>query len=370
MNRTFVAGFAGALVGALLVIAYLHLFARMPGAPAAPSPLPSPSLVTHLESGSSVTAAVDKILPSVVYIDTKAFAEVVSPSNDPLGNLFGFPMNRSQVVPREGRGSGVIVSEEGLILTNEHVVHGATEILVTLSNEQHFPAKVKGADILSDIAMLVVDAKALKAAVLGNSDDLRIGESVVAVGSPYRFQQTVTVGVLSGRGRSISEQSKDFQDLLQTDAAINPGNSGGPLVNTRGEVIGINTAIIPYAQGIGFAIPINTVKNIMEQLIAHGKVSRPYIGIMMQDLNEQIARYYRLPLKEGIIIVGVAPGSPAAASGLQIRDIITEMNGTALKDAEALRKLVKGLKVGDSVSLKVWRMGRSGMVNLKMAETP
>ncbi len=370
MQKQFVSALIGAIIGSCAVLLYVHIFWKAPVATIpTPSVTISPSEPALDRETNSIVNAVEKIQPSVVFIATKAFMKVQRPVGVPFG-LFTMPGYQQQIVPRQGAGSGVVVDQKGLILTNEHVVHGASEIVVTLTNDRHFTGKVKGADPLSDIALVEVDAKELQAAQLGDSDKLRIGESVIAVGNPYQFQHTVTVGVLSGRGRSLSEQSKDFQDLLQTDAAINPGNSGGPLVNTKGEVIGINTAIVPYAQGIGFAIPINTAKNIMDQLLTKGKVQRPYIGIYMQDMNGQLAQALNIPIMEGVIIVDVAPGSPAAQAGLRTKDIIMAIGDKEIKKSDELRKILHDKSPGEEISLKVWRQGRSGTVTLMLGEGP
>jgi len=352
----------GGIIGALLVIIFVGYKEKN----AIEKPAQKINITTIADTGSSGTVpdAVEKIFPSVVYIDTKMFIEIEKPNT----NIFGIPLYRSHIVPKKGSGSGVVIDESGLILTNDHVVRGASEIMVTFSDNKTYPASIQGYDTTSDLALLKVSAPNLKAAVLGDSDKIRIGESVIAVGSPYHFQQTVTCGILSGRGRDLSDQSKDFQDLLQTDAAINPGNSGGPLVDLKGEVIGINTAIIPYAQGIGFAIPINTVKNIVNQLKEHGKVIRPYIGVAMQDLTPQIAEYLKYNDSGGILVAGIAANSPAAYSGLKSRDIITEINGLCVKTPEELKSIIKKSSVGDEIILKVWRLGTYGTVKMKIGQ--
>lgn len=321
-------------------------------------------------NSSSIPEAAEKIMPSVVNIDTKSFTKI----EQPVANIFGIPAFRSQIVPQQGSGSGVLIDNSGLVLTNEHVIHGATEITVTFQNDESYSALVKGADPVSDIALLQIkfddkDTSKMTPAVLGDSDKLKIGEPVIAVGSPYHFQQSVTYGVISARGRSLSDQSKDFQDLLQTDAAINPGNSGGPLVNLQGEVIGINTAIIPYAQGIGFSIPINTVKNIVDQLLENGKVIRPYIGISLQDLNRYLAEYLKYDGKlKGVVVMGVAKGSPADDSDLRPKDIILKADGKDLASSEELRKIIRNSKPGDVISLEVWRNGKNIDIAVTTAE--
>ena len=321
-------------------------------------------------NSSSIPEATEKIMHSVVNIDTKSFTKV----EQPVVNIFGIPAFRSQIVPQQGSGSGVLIDNSGLVLTNEHVIHGATEITVTFQNDESYSAFVKGADPISDIALLQIkfndrDNSDMQPAILGDSDKLRIGEPVIAVGSPYHFQQSVTYGVISARGRNLSDQSKDFQDLLQTDAAINPGNSGGPLVNLKGEVIGINTAIIPYAQGIGFSIPINTVKNIVSQLLENGKVIRPYIGISIQDLNRHLAEYLRYDgILKGAVIIGIAKGSPADDSDLRPKDIILKADGKDLSSSEELRKIIRNSKPGDVISLEIWRNGKNMSIAVTTAE--
>ncbi|MGV8123671.1 MAG: S1C family serine protease [Candidatus Xenobiia bacterium LiM19] len=370
MGKHFFSGLLGAFVGAFIVIIFLHFFIKAPASNPADVKTPSSSAqTTVISEGNEITRAVEKISPSVVNIDTKVLKEIRRPAGG-FGNFFGYPNYETQIVPQQGQGSGVIIDPKGLILTNEHVIHGANEIMVTLSDERRVPGKIKGLDQLSDVAIVQIDTSGLPAAEMGDSDKLRIGESVIAVGNPYQFQHTVTVGVLSGRGRSLSEHTKDFQDLLQTDAAINPGNSGGPLVNVKGEVIGINTAIVPYAQGIGFAIPINTAKNVMEQLLSKGKVSRPFIGIYMQDVNAQLAQYLNLPMTEGAIIVDVMPGSPADVARLQKKDVVTEIGGKQIKTSEDVRKYLHSVKIGDAVPLTVWRDGKTDKITIKVVEAP
>jgi serine protease Do len=277
-----------------------------------------------------------------------------------------------QAQPRktQGEGSGVIISNDGYILTNEHVVHGASEITVTLPDKRKFKGQVKAADKLSDIAIVKIGATSLPAAQLGNSDTLPIGSFVIAVGNPYGFQHTVTMGVLSAKGRSIPASGKEFRDLLQTDAAINPGNSGGPLVDLEGRVIGINTAILPDAQGLGFAIPINTARGVMQQLMTNGKVIRPYIGIVMQAVTDQIANYVQLPQTEGVLVRQVVDGSPAAHAGLRQGDVIVAVDGAHVADPESLQSQVRGHHVGDALTLQVWSGKQMHTVTLRVQEMP
>jgi S1-C subfamily serine protease len=199
---------------------------------------------------------------------------------------------------------------------------------------------------------------------------VEVGEWVLAVGNPYGYDNTVTVGVISGRKRHLSDGSSDYQDLLQTDAAINPGNSGGPLVNLDGRVIGINTAIIPFAQGIGFAIPVNVVKNICAQLQTRGKVVRPYIGVYLQEFSRALADYLEVPFREGVLITGVMPGSPAEKGGLKKGAIVDEMDNRKVKTADDFRKAIQLHKVGDKVKLLVWSSGKQEVLTIIVGEMP
>lgn len=371
--KSFSFAVLGGAIGCLIILFILFLFNPILFNPsavrAASQPLPSGNLNDAAKLNNElgdidiISSAAEKIMPSVVYIDTRTFMEV----DQPVISIFGIPGYRSQIVPKEGRGSGVVWDKNGIILTNEHVIHGANEIMVTFQNEQTYPAVVKGVDPISDLAVLQVKAENLTPAVLGDSELLKIGQPVIAVGSPYHFQQTVTYGVISGRGRNLSDQSKDFQDLLQTDAAINPGNSGGPLVNLKGEVIGINTAIIPYAQGIGFAIPINTVKNVANQLIEKGKVLRSYIGITMMDLNPQLAAYIGCRKNGGVAIIGVERNSPGDQAGLQPKDVILKVGGKKITSGDELRNIIRKSAPGEQISLEIWRHSQIMEVSVKMA---
>jgi serine protease Do len=318
----------------------------------------------------AIVNAAAVIGPSVVNIDTTGIVRGVSSDEDemPFAQQFGF--GQPQTRKTQGEGSGVIVSTDGYILTNEHVVHGANEIKVTLPDKRSFKGVLKASDRLSDIAIVKINATGLPAAQLGNSETLPIGSFVIAVGNPYGFQHTVTMGVLSARGRTIPADGKEFRDLLQTDAAINPGNSGGPLVDLSGRVVGINTAILPDAQGMGFAIPINEARIVMNDLLTQGKVVRPYIGIVMQPVTDQIANYLNMPKAEGVLVRQVVDNSPAALAGLQRGDVIVSVDGSRVSDPETLQKRVRSKHVGDSVSLQIWSGKRMRTITLRIAEMP
>ncbi|MBI2265833.1 MAG: trypsin-like peptidase domain-containing protein [Armatimonadetes bacterium] len=277
-------GLIGAVLGSLITLnsfpsrQQTPLVAGQP-APLLPPPGPSGKYPGKL-SDQPIIRAAQLVAPSVVNIDTLRFARPPQGSEDELFERFfgGVPFSSP---PQKGQGSGVIITKDGIVLTNQHVIEGAHQISVTLPDKRVLKGQIIGADKLSDLAIVRVQASNLPAAPLGNSDELKVGEWVIAIGNPYGYDHTVTVGVVSATGRRIVEEDRDYRNLIQTDAAINPGNSGGPLVNLQGQVVGINTAIIPFAQGIGFTIPVNIARNIINQLTSTGKVSRPYLGIKM-----------------------------------------------------------------------------------------
>lgn len=260
---------------------------------------------------------------------------------------------------QRGLGSGVIVSEDGYILTNNHVIRGATEINVTLSDNRTFPASLVGGDEKSDIAVLKVDAGSLTPARLGDSDTIEVGEWVLAIGSPFGLDQTVTAGIVSAKGRAEMGIA-DYEDFIQTDAAINPGNSGGPLVNLQGEVIGINTAIASRTggyMGVGFAIPASMVRGVMTSIIEKGEVQRGFLGAGIQDLTDELARSFGYDSARGVLIADVVVDGPAHKAGLQSRDIVVEVDGKPVERASQLRNLIASTPPGTHVSLLVFRDG-------------
>ena len=265
---------------------------------------------------------------------------------------------------QQGTGSGFIISDDGKILTNAHVVEGANQVTVNLKDGRVLEGKVLGSDSLTDLAVIQIEAENLPVVKLGNSDDLIIGEWAIAIGNPLGLDNTVTTGIISATGRSSSQIGVGDKrlDFIQTDAAINPGNSGGPLLNSKGEVIGINTAIIKNAQGLGFAIPINRAAEIGQTLIAEGKVEHPYIGISMVSLNEQTKtqlsqqnKKLNLTNEEGIFIVRVMPNSPAEKAGLKAGDIITGIEGIEVKESSQVQRQVALREVGSELSLNIRR---------------
>lgn len=295
-------------------------------------------------SEETVIGAVQKISKSVVNIAS------VRMIHDQVYRVF----------PVGGVGSGIIIDDRGYILTNNHVIEDATRLRVTLSDGRILNGKIVGVDEMTDLAVIKIESKDnIPSANLGNSDDLKVGQIVFAVGNPFGLTggPTVTSGILSSLNRSI-QGPNGILELIQTDAAINPGNSGGPLVNTKGEVVAINTANMPYAQGIGFAVPINTAKSILDDLIEKGKVTRPKIGIQTIRVTKQLARYYGLPTSEGALVILVEPYGPADEAGLRRGDIIERVDENKIEDPSEISAYIRKRKIGDKITITVNRNGR------------
>jgi len=264
-----------------------------------------------------------------------------------------------QAIPVEGMGSGTIIDSKGQILTNNHVVGGAEKITVTLWNGEMLEGKIVGACSVHDTAIVKVNKPELPAAELGDSEKLRVGQRVYAIGNPFGLTggPTVTSGVISATKRTIESQRGLIENLVQTDAAINPGNSGGPLLDLEGKVVAINTAIIPYAQGIGFAIPINTAKQCTSDMIREGVAARPWLGIVGLSLSSEISRYYNLPLEHGVLVTKVTDGSPAQHASMIMGDIILKMDRVDIDSIEDLLGEIHRRKVGDEIRITVFRRG-------------
>jgi serine protease Do len=267
---------------------------------------------------------------------------------------------------RRGEGSGFIVDPDGYILTNHHLVSSPERIRVRLADKREFPAVLVGADPSTDLALLKVRAANLPAVKLGDSDRLKVGEWVCAIGNPYRFEHSVTVGVVSSKGRKIYDAS--FDAYIQTDAAINPGNSGGPLVNAAGEAIGVNTAVSAQGQGIGFAVPINVAREILVPLRTQGRVSRGYLGIQLQEIDPDLQRMMRLPEAHGAVVLDVLEGGAGKAAGLKRYDVITHVEGKPIADGDELVRRIASRPPGSAVGLTVWRDGRRFEVKALLAE--
>jgi S1-C subfamily serine protease len=316
---------------------------------------------------SPFVAPVAQVRPAVVNISTERQAPGFR------GQQFPFSERQIPGMPsapiQKGIGSGVIVSRDGYVLTNAHVVRGANQLTVTLLDGRTFPGTVVGSDATADLAVVKVPASNLPTAQLGNSASLQPGDWAIAIGNPYGLNFTVTVGVVSATGRSLHDGADE--QFIQTDAAINPGNSGGPLVDLGGQVVGINTAEFRGAQGIGFAIPIDAARGIMQQLIATGKVMRPYLGVYLQQLTSTSAAALRLPSDaKGVLIAQVAPNSPAADAGLHAGDVIVQVAGHQVADSDTLIKLVRQSTIGRPLALLVLRGGHSQTVTVTPREAP
>ncbi|HKW89224.1 MAG TPA: DegQ family serine endoprotease [Candidatus Acidoferrales bacterium] len=321
------------------------------------------------------------VLPAVVSISTTKVIKVQQQVpgfffNDPLfrqffGNQFGGPMTQKE----HFLGSGVIVNPDGYILTNNHVVANASDVEVLTRDKKNYKAKIVGRDPATDIAVLKIEATDLPVITIGDSSKLQVGDVVFAVGDPFGIGETATMGIVSAKGRTLGGQIERYEDFIQTDAAINPGNSGGAMVDLHGNLVGINTAIIPGQTqmgeggniGIGFAVPVNLAKNVMQQIIEHGKVERGYLGIHPQDLSASLAKQFGRMEGGGVLVGQVEPGTPAAKAGLKRGDIILQVNGQDVNGQEDLTTRIGSFEPGTSVQLKVWRDGKTLEIPVTLA---
>ena len=293
-----------------------------------------------------------------------------------FGDDDGAPFGSNGRAPRQQReqgvGSGVIVSPEGYILTNNHVVDGATDVRVTLSDKREFKARIVGTDPKTDLAVLKIDAGNLPAVVIGDSDKVQVGDYALAVGNPFGLGGTVTMGIVSATGRG-NLGIEDYEDFIQTDAPINPGNSGGALVNDHGDLIGINTAILSHSegnQGIGFAIPVAVARNVTDQILRNGKVTRAYLGVMSEEVTPALAKAFHENEPGGALVAEVTPGSPASHAGIEKGDIILSVNGKPISDSPQLRMTISLMQPGSPVSLKLLRDGAEREVSARLEEMP
>ncbi len=335
------------------------------------------------EPGPFTTFApvVNRAMPAVVNISSSKVVKEQGGSSglfeDPLFRQFfgGRMPNMPQQQPRSQRatslGSGVVVSPDGYILTNDHVVDGATDVKVSFANKEEYPAKIVGADKYADIAVLKIDKRGLATLPFADSGKAQVGDVVLAIGEPFGLGQTVTMGIISAKGRAGLGIER-FEDFIQTDAAINRGNSGGALIDTRGDLVGINTAILSGEtggnQGIGFAIPANLARNIMDQILKTGKVTRGYLGILPQELTPDMAKAFNMPNGHGVAVAQVEPNSPAARAGLKVGDVITAVNGDNVQDVNTFRLQVAGFAPNTTVHLKVNRNGQNMDIPVTLGE--
>jgi len=328
------------------------------------------------------SALADTVSPAVVHIRVEKTVKGGGPAfhqfnqnpfggNEQFKDFFGrnFGRQRQPEFKQPGQGSGFIIDKSGYIVTNNHVVEGADTIKVILKDDTEYSAEIVGRDPVTDIALIKVEAKRnLPTVPMGSSENLRVGEWVAAIGSPFGLEHTVTAGIVSAKGRVIG--SGPYDDFIQTDASINPGNSGGPLINMRGEIVGINTMIIAGGSGIGFAIPIDQAKDIIAQLKTGGEVTRGWLGVTIQDLKGSLAEYYGVQDKSGVLVASVVPGDPADRAGIQPNDIITEVEGKKVTTSRDLTNLAAKLDVGDTAKVTVLRDGRQKTFDVKVGKRP
>ena len=337
--------------------------------------------LTREKQTTSFAPVVKKVAPSVVkvFTTTKAKASAMrgGPFEDPFfrqffGNQFGGQgIPEANMPPQHGIGSGVIVTKDGYILTNNHVVDEADELKVALQDGREFTAKVVGKDPKTDIAVIKIKAENLPQIEITDSDKIEVGDLVLAVGNPYGIGQTVTMGMVSAKGRA--PLGLDYEDFIQTDAAINPGNSGGALVDADGRLIGINTAIYSRSggnQGIGFAVPVNLARNVMDSLIKTGKVTRGYLGVSIQDINPALAKEFNLKNDKGALVADVVPNGPADKAGLKSGDVIVQFNGKPVADSRHLKLEVANVQPGETADLNLLRDGATKTVEVAVKDVP
>ncbi len=365
---TLATGLAAAVVLQILLVAGVFFFAPKDSFLSVQAGASEPVVYSSPEGTDRIADVVDRCSPAVVKIET---TQQVSQTMDPFfRQFFGIPEQRQRQQLQQGFGSGFIINKEGYILTNEHVVSQATKIKVYLSEqEEPLEARLVGADAELDLAVLKVNAdKNLPYLEFGDSDAARVGQWVIAIGNPYGLDHTVTTGVISAKGRPVDIEDRKYKNLLQTDAAINPGNSGGPLLDLQGGVIGINTAINASAQGIGFAIPADTVREVVDTLITDGKISRPFMGVYLQNNNSELAEYLGLSGDSGAIVAGLVPGSPAEKAGLAEGDAILKIGDQKVNDAGDITGFIEKSKVGDQVELQIENKAGKKIVIITLTE--
>jgi serine protease Do len=378
-SKPFVRIFSAA-VGALLVVTAFRL--TLWAKDTAPNITVSSTPINRdVKLGTSFAPMVKKVAPSVVNIYSKRFVKE-RPARNPFQDdpffrqFFGNQVpddTRERTLKERSLGSGVIVSPDGYILTANHVVADADEVRVTIAdNKKEFVAKIVGKDAATDVAVLKIDADNLPAVTLGDSDQLEIGDLVLAIGNPFNVGKTVTMGIVSALGRSGLHLNA-YEDFIQTDAAINPGNSGGALIDAEGRLIGINTAIKTETggyQGIGYAVPVNMARHVMERLIAGGKLTRGYLGVVPQDIDAGLAQEFSLPDQNGALVGDVQPDSPAAKAGIKSGDVILSVNGREISGAEDLKVNISQLEPASQAALKIIRDGSSKTVAVTLGELP
>ncbi|CCQ94889.1 HtrA2 peptidase [[Clostridium] ultunense Esp] len=323
-----------------------------------------------ITSDNIIAEMVKQAGPAVVRIETTTTIRQNQSFNDPFRQFFDLPFDIPSQRQTSALGSGFIINQDGYILTNNHVIDQADTIQVFMSGEDKpITAKLVGRDPELDLAVIKINSNGkLPYLKLGDSDAIQVGEWSVAIGNPYGLDHTVTVGVISAKGRPLTINGQNFKNLLQTDASINPGNSGGPLLNLKGEVIGINTAINAQGQGLGFAIPINTAKSVLDDLITKGKVSHPWIGVGVQDLTKDLSSYLGLTIDKGVLIAQVFSNSPAEKAGLQQGDVVVEIDRQKVETSQQLVDIISKAKVGDVKNFLINRGGTLKTITVRVGE--
>jgi serine protease Do len=353
----------GAFVGASIM--------RAGHAPEAAVAAAAPPVREAATMPGTFAPVVKAVLPAVVNISSTTVIRTSGRGDNPFEDLFPGLRLPDRPLRQQGEGSGVIVSSDGYIVTNNHVVDGATELNVSLADKRELKARVIGKDAKTDIALIKVDAKDLPHATLGSSANVEVGDIALAIGNPFGLGQTVTMGIISATGRG-GLGIEEYEDFIQTDASINPGNSGGALVNTKGELIGINTAILSRSggnQGVGFAVPMDMVRQVMTQLKDKGVVTRARLGLYFQELTPSLASTLGVKASKGAVVTDVVPDGPAAKAGLQKEDVIIAMNGKDI-DGRSLRLAVGSLAPGATIDLRVLRAGAERKYSVTLDEMP
>jgi len=381
IRQTFARSAVGIAALAAIAGGYAYLQKEViPPTYGATSAASTPAQPVAVASPADFSGIVQQYGPAVVNISVTARAQRTSAQvpqgmdpDDPLfqffkrfGPQFQMPQNSQPQLVR-GLGSGFLISPDGLILTNAHVVDGAQEVTVKLTDRREFKARVLGSDAQSDIAVIRIDAKNLPTVKLGDASAVRVGEPVLAIGSPYGFENTATAGIVSAKSRSLPDDT--YVPFIQTDVAVNPGNSGGPLFNQRGEVIGINSQIYSQTggyQGLSFAIPINVATKVEQQLVEHGKVTRGRLGIAVQEVNQALANSFGLPKPSGALVTSVEPDSPAAKAGLKAGDVIVQFNDDVIDHSGDLPEHVADIKPGTDGTVKIIRKGQAMTLSVKV----
>ncbi|HBG93404.1 MAG: hypothetical protein A3J81_08715 [Nitrospirae bacterium RIFOXYB2_FULL_43_5] len=377
MRKKILIGIIVLLSGFLLAGISFYIFGRIAPSRSGLTVTAPPRVPSQiLETSKAFSEIANSVSPVVVNISTTKIVKREAPSffDDPFFNFFGssHDFGSPKKWKEQSLGSGVIVSGDGYIITNNHVIEQAEEIKVTLYDKKSFKGKIVGADPKTDIAVIKINAGNLPAAAWADSDKLQVGEFVLAIGNPFGLSHTVTMGIISAVGRA-SVGITDYEDFIQTDAAINPGNSGGPLVNIKGEVIGINTAIFSKTggyQGIGFSVPSNLVRSVMEDLIKYGKKTRGWLGVSIQKLTPELAEKFGIKDSDGALVGDVVKGSPAEKAGIMRGDIFLEYSGKKVKDADGLRNTVAQTKAGSQVNIKILRKGKEYNFTVTITESP